>query len=417
MLFEQLNPHIRINRNVSINPSDMFLEPVIAALMAGDHPDVLLDYEQVFSSLSTPGMFKDFYEIMDSDPIFNIEDYYTNIFKAYEIDGRLYSFPVTFSYSLVTINRSMPDDIIEQYKQMKSISYLDMIRLYNESKTNLHIEDWFYNDVRMFLTREMARFIDFESSENNIDSEEFINILKEYKSVFKLGFDNNKGVTMMGRVFAPFPFHFMDNNDPHRVDLANAFFIPHTHQWFQLYFDFEKDPFVHLLPLVCSDGKLEPKYFSAWGGHSFMIPAGAEYPEEVWELVRFLASDIRTVEGIQAERAISSEANIPINRNIFKIVFMVKANGLMDDIANPGKEDVHATNLGDTSIILQNREKLIQEAYEQMENWNSMPMIPRHFDNLLEMTFNTLTDFLEGRITAETAARDLQNMMWLKLNE
>lgn len=410
--FEEKYPHIKVVQNPSYskdNPS-LFADQVKTVLMAGNPPDIIKDHSWLLYQQRDNGLFTDFYGLMESDSGFNMDDYYTNVFEAYETGGALYSFPVSFAYDIAMINDNMPKNIVDQYKKMDTVSVMGMIRLFNEAGTDYKIEECFGVYVRTFLTREAARFIDYDRKECFLDSEAFIDILTAYKSAF---FGFRGGNTGVSGGFGP--YLFLANKHPeYRFDLLNAFHMSTVLYEIQYLYNFEKDPFVHAAPLVGPDGKLEPRASLARTDISYLIPAGAKHKEEAWEFIKFLAGDEFSVSGEISGKILQFEDNIPINKHLFKTVFMAKANRFMDALAD---DPDYAQYLGGIDAVLKDREANIQKAYEIYDRWNNMPMMPRHYDEEINITVDIFTSFLEGNITAEAAAAELQNKMRLKLNE
>lgn len=66
-------------------------------IISGKVPDILLVQENIpIEKYATKGMLADFYELIEEDETINLEDYCTNVFKAYETDGALYQLPTKF---------------------------------------------------------------------------------------------------------------------------------------------------------------------------------------------------------------------------------------------------------------------------------------------------------------------------------
>ena len=97
-LFENKHPGIRINKvtysgrgdiagyfGTTSNSKDYlgtYLDSLRTALMAGVNvPDIIRNPGSgYFSTQQDNGLFIDFYDLMNNDPEFNMDDYYTNIF-------------------------------------------------------------------------------------------------------------------------------------------------------------------------------------------------------------------------------------------------------------------------------------------------------------------------------------------------
>lgn len=67
-------------------------------IVAGQIPDIILINQNMpFESYAAKGLFADLYQYMDNDPGINRADYLENIFRALEIDGKLYKISPRFN--------------------------------------------------------------------------------------------------------------------------------------------------------------------------------------------------------------------------------------------------------------------------------------------------------------------------------
>jgi len=62
-------------------------------------------------SYAANGFLTNFYNLIDSHPYTDREDFFTNVLKAYEFGGGLYVFPLSFGFEYVGINASAPESI------------------------------------------------------------------------------------------------------------------------------------------------------------------------------------------------------------------------------------------------------------------------------------------------------------------
>ncbi len=66
-------------------------------IISGNVPDIIQCSTNLpLENYASKGILADFYELMDNDETINREDYAENVFKAYEIDGKLYELPTQF---------------------------------------------------------------------------------------------------------------------------------------------------------------------------------------------------------------------------------------------------------------------------------------------------------------------------------
>jgi len=121
-------------------------------------------------SYSRKGLFTDLYEIMETDPSFNKADYLPNVFKALEMDGKLYSIFPTFE---IWANIGKASDFGETtigWTLDEFISFLD-----TKPEAEYIIGEWTRED---FITNMIEfYFTDPETGGMMFDREDFLKIL------------------------------------------------------------------------------------------------------------------------------------------------------------------------------------------------------------------------------------------------
>ena len=103
-------------------------------IISGKVPDILLVQENIpIEKYAAKGMLADFYELIEADETINLEDYCTNVFKAYETDGELYQLPTKF-YVMTVLGKTgifgeetsltwdKLDQILKQYPEAVAFS-------------------------------------------------------------------------------------------------------------------------------------------------------------------------------------------------------------------------------------------------------------------------------------------------------
>lgn len=66
-------------------------------IISGNIPDIIKGNEQIsLANYASKGLLEDFYKLMEKDESINMEDYAENVFKAFEVDGKLYELPTQF---------------------------------------------------------------------------------------------------------------------------------------------------------------------------------------------------------------------------------------------------------------------------------------------------------------------------------
>lgn len=140
-------------------------------LTSGNCPD-LIDISNIeFSKYASKGVFEDLYAYMEKDGI-NRSDYLENIFKAYEVDGKLYGFIPQFYINTMAAKTSkigdMPGWTLQDLLNFAEANNPDNLFSYGSRDSIFYY--CIYNNI--------DDFINWETGECHFNSEEFIRTLE-----------------------------------------------------------------------------------------------------------------------------------------------------------------------------------------------------------------------------------------------
>ena len=143
-------------------------------LISGKVPDIIVvDAEMNYDSYVAKDLFTDLYKIMENDSSFNKADYLENIFKAYEMNGKLYS--LVPSFYLATF--AAKDSLLGGIKNWNVAEFMDFVK----NHQGLQIFDNDFNRdsfIQMMLLFSRDSFIDSATGQCSFDSDEFKNLLE-----------------------------------------------------------------------------------------------------------------------------------------------------------------------------------------------------------------------------------------------
>ena len=133
-----------------------------------------------YQMMAEKGLYADLSEFMNTDEEINREDYFDNVLSAYEVDGKLYAMPVSFSVSTLMGKETIWGD-------KGKLSVGDIKATMDTMSKDVEIMDGMSQSKFIFLILQgsLDKFIDWESGECYFDSEEFIEILKLSKELPK----------------------------------------------------------------------------------------------------------------------------------------------------------------------------------------------------------------------------------------
>lgn len=143
-------------------------------IAAGQMPDILvLDaYNMPIESYIAKGLFADISRLIEKDEELNMDDYLTNVFDAYKVDGKLYSIIPSFSIATVIGKASMVGDTPGW--TMEDLQTL-MAKYPDASPFGEDMDRTTMLNYSMIFSG--AHFVDRTSGACNFNSEEFISLL------------------------------------------------------------------------------------------------------------------------------------------------------------------------------------------------------------------------------------------------
>lgn len=134
-----------------------------------------------YKMMAEKGLYADLNEFMNAEEDINREDYFENVLTAYDVDGKLYAMPVSFSVSTLAGKEKIWGD-------KGSISLSDIKTMTAEMPKDVEIMDGMTqtNFVFFMLQGSLDKFIDWETGECYFNSEEFVEILNLSKKFPKI---------------------------------------------------------------------------------------------------------------------------------------------------------------------------------------------------------------------------------------
>ncbi len=146
-------------------------------IISGTIPDIIELNGLSKDTYVKKGILTDLYPFMEKDNEVKKEDFVDSIISLTEHDGKLYYMPTSFSIASLVGSKKIFGD-------MEGWTYEEMEEKYKElPKDGTFMEgmtsEWF---IQNMLSSQMKDFINFETGEVNLDSEEFIHMLEFSKN-------------------------------------------------------------------------------------------------------------------------------------------------------------------------------------------------------------------------------------------
>jgi len=159
--------------------SDLFSSHLDEAIIKGNIPDIVIGSNSIngvtcfdWQRYTNSGLFEDLRRYMDTDPEFNREDYFSNLFDAFAEGNAQYQIPVRFSVKCLTGKDSVLGDItgytwsnfFETEKEDGLIS--------SERRSNL---------VLNLIESNLSEYIDFSAGKCHFNRDDFVRLLEYIK--------------------------------------------------------------------------------------------------------------------------------------------------------------------------------------------------------------------------------------------
>lgn len=148
------------------------------ALVNGTGGDILQADGDSYKKYARLGVYEDLYPYMEKDTEFNKADYWENVLKACEIDGKLYMVPVNFTVNAVFGKASLWEEN-ETLNPDETLELLNGLEEGVELFENMTREEF----IEYMMDYSEDNYVDWLSGECYFDSEQFKDILKIAQSL------------------------------------------------------------------------------------------------------------------------------------------------------------------------------------------------------------------------------------------
>ena len=401
-------------------------------LMAGQGPDMFImetgrawGVHLDMHAMAASGFLRDIYTLMDADPNTSRDEFFTQALQAFELNNGLYMFPTSLGFEYIAINANLPQTFVDRFAQKSTITLLEMMTLYLDLTEAYYEEFGHLSFVAgstiawpMFFNQAvMGGYIDFNTRTSYLTDPRFIETLDIMNRVFpetnwlRLSLSGMINTTDTLRERADrYVFHVMSNG----MNSFDAFFTAET------------PFFAHHIPLADDGGRLllnsPDDHGQVWSG-IFITAAGdgALAWEFTGHMIYAYTNPIGRAAAIPGrwEPAPWGSASLasPILRSLFRDHTLRNFEAIFDEFGT--SDNIWSFQLqafegfDDPANRAQQFENAINRiaAYNEMPMGMLQPMIPG------ALYWDHFVQFMDGLISAETAAQRMHNAVSLWLIE
>lgn len=399
--FEQLHPGVQIEvsvaqQNGSVGESwEEYLQRTSVEMMSGQSADIVDLSQMSVSRYAKSGLLCNLYDFMEMDSDFHKEDYYTNIFKAKEYGGGLYSLPFYFVYDMTYLSRPLLEEA--GLDAPDALDYEKVLDLYSQVSASTGKDFSIMPGITggWFFKYEFPDYYDIETATANFDSLEFIRYLKRTKEeIPKLEDTADWDMTRVANGVDDFmrEDYLFCNYDVTSIDTYNALI--------------DYPNILPPVPMRSHDGQFGFSTLQA----DYSIVRSCKNKELAWEFLKYCISEKQPPETLEHEAVMDYTAQfhawVPINIRNFYHSFTLECN-------------YYRNTLTDVSNWKQGApQQLTEQAVEQIHGWN----LQRNFACSETEIFGLLKEELDNYYqydlaTAEETAKSIQTKMNIFLNE
>ncbi len=393
--FMELHPNVKIitndnmidylditsNEEMSI-AIEAYSKDLKVRMTSGNAPDLIFEASYEVDNLSSSNLIMDLNYFLDNDPDYVREDYFENVIEAYEVEGKLYLYPLTFYYGLLRFRGDVMDELEIDLDAIKGVDYkflLDTLQKIEDSGKFPEIK-YLGREGRegknFFRANEDAICFDNETKTINYDTPEFIEFLNATNEYVP-------GEETIGHFYLDGPeemfetdSHFAEGLDTYRLNVPRVTSL-------------EKN-ITKAMPVLSSNGAL------MINAATVAIPQNAKNPELAWEFIKYCIEESEVIsedfELIGKENGDRFFGQMPINKNNFEKYFGNIFTGLSEESKNAYFDDVHKALENEIVAYLLNEELSVSHSF-------------------------ILKDFYSGLISAEDAVKAMQERAEIYMGE
>ncbi|MCM1044179.1 MAG: extracellular solute-binding protein [Candidatus Gastranaerophilales bacterium] len=295
-------------------------------VLSGEGPDLVIWNDNYAPSLASGKLMENLYDFMDADPDFHREDYYENILQAFEIDGGLYVFPVSFSVGTICVRA---EEFDTDRGVAESWEMEDMLNAFENSSQAEFFSKYYNREYTLHYVGAacVGNFVDWGSGECCFDTPEFIALL-EFCNTLPDGFEGS-----------PTPYYDYSRNGK---IFMSPFGLYTPMVMAQARYEFGTDALCWPgWPVVDKERDLNGGIVSCSGG-GFSICKNSSNQEGAWEFIKsFLTEEAqREAEDNPILRSVSEERIQEAMTVEYEIVNGVEQEKVRHEVIRDGAETI-----------------------------------------------------------------------------
>ena len=356
------------------------------AILNGNVADIINVDATQYKSMARKGLYADLNEMMEQDADINREDYFENVLKAYEVDGKLCAIPTSFAVTTLVGKKDVWGDV-------KNVTLEDVKKVMDAAPDNVSLMDNMSKSYFMYLMTQgmIGNLVNWETGECAFDSDEFIAIL-EMANTFPKEYDyENQSMSTPEKI-----------QNGSVLLYGESFYEISSYQVVNAFFDAETVAIGY--PGVEGNGALIEN-----SSNLLAVSNDSEYKEAAWEFVKYMISEDYQTNYIYWQNPIHKGAFEKLMVEAQEKDYYIDENG--NEVESP--KMTYGWDNYEVSVYAATEE----EVAEYKTILEGAVTLSSYEEEIMTMITEEVEPFFDGKKSAADVAKIIQGRVKIYVNE
>ncbi len=370
-------------------------------LMSNTAADIIDFFYIPYERYAAAGLLADLYPLMNADDSFHKEDYFVNVFEAFEdSQNGLFAVPLSFIFNSVSMRQDFMKSFDAEFENRGGISYQQMLDLYVRAQAGMEDENLYMSEfasATSWFEFEWDNLVDTRNKKVYMNTPEFLSNLEKIK---RIKLTENVTQTKDGPGVIGSGYFIRDEifkRNPAVLFVLNS----SIEENIQTLLPFHDMIYSKPIPIL-SDGM--PTMYAPF---VLGITNTCQNKELAWKFLSYC----------MAERALPVK-EVDTNSFLFRLGFPINKQNFRKLVQAVANDTLSKGGVAGYSFS-GNRTAVIEESMAQVEKWCGMKgkVMQMDLNLFLDLIYPDLYQFLIGKQTAEQTAARIQTKTEIYLNE
>lgn len=388
---------------VAFDDHEKYISTLNTELMGGGGPDIFELHSELIINKEKNPYIEDLNGYIMTDKTFEFENYNNKIINAYNFNDQLYGMPLYARFMMIGLNSKFQDIGDRAILNKDTLSYSDLLTYYDALKQ----KDGYSLEVDFDVTRIIFTddFVDYSTKKSYFDSPEFIKLLEMAKSAREVSreFNTSGGYDAKSKELEE---HFKNKYLFYiiRPHFDYIYFMQRTEPYINYEYAPSQDTYINFKPMGNKKGEI------SLYNPAYSINSNSQNKELAWEFLKFAISD-KAYEDMDYSYNFDFYVNKKTSEKSFKSALETYIKQYDPEYSRYPKGSYGSIELGEGHI------DAINKAWENAEKLLNYNMKTGGTNIGIENSTEIIEAYINGHISAEKAAKDIDNNISIYLNE